>query len=113
VLNLSSQTATVFGTALTSTVLASFAVLFAPSLGKGGISAAAHLPAPARHAVAPELAHAAQLTLAMTAALMLLALIASRTMPVEVRRAEPNKSDEAWRAVESTSLANEVSGCQE
>lgn len=93
VLNLSSQTATALGTALTSMALSGLATLLAPGLGSGGISAAARLPEAERQRFAADLAHAAQGTLALTALLMLLALLASRMLPQESRPATQSAAD--------------------
>lgn len=93
VLNLSSQTATALGTALTSMTLSWLATLYAPSLGSGGISAAARLPESERQRFATDLAHAAQGTLALTALLMVLALLASRRLPQESRPAPLRSAD--------------------
>ncbi len=63
--------------------------------GPGGISAAVRLPEAERQRFATDLAHAAQGTLALTAVLMLLALLASRMLPQDARPAIRSSPDAA------------------
>ena len=78
VLNLAQQLATAAGAALTATSMALLANRFVPELHGTGFAGATGLAAGARRDVADGLAHAAQVTLALTVVLMLLAFVASR-----------------------------------
>jgi hypothetical protein len=84
-LTIVSQTAVAAGTALVSAILSWLVGVYAAGL-RGGLAAAAQLSPAGRDGAAPGLARAVQLSLAVSAALMTLAWLASRRLPREIRR---------------------------
>ncbi|MEU7589380.1 hypothetical protein AB0A95_24165 [Micromonospora sp. NPDC049230] len=83
-----SHTSVAAGTALIAAALSWLTDRLAPSLGGGGITAANRLDRPTRVGLAPELAQATRLALAVSVVLLALAWLTSRRLPAAAAGAD-------------------------